>query len=272
MTHHRRQATGYAVAPREPRPRGQALVEFALIVPVLLLLLLVAIDFGRLFFSYIEVTNAAREAAAYVAADPTVTQASVDARAGQEANTQGQRGEGAMTVSAPVCTTAAVPAVTVSCATAQSTNAGTDNQVTVVVSRPFSFFTPVISGLVGSLSLTVSATSPVEDPPVVALPPPPPPPPDPCALIADFTFDQNKKNKPVTFTDQSSPAAPSSCAVTGWSWDFGQPSSGSNNTSTLQNPSHDYNSQNSLFTVTLTVTRAGGDTATFSQPVLTLGK
>ena len=52
----------------EARPaRGQALVEFALVLPVMLLLLLLAVDFGRLFFTYIAVNNAAREATSYAA-------------------------------------------------------------------------------------------------------------------------------------------------------------------------------------------------------------
>ena len=50
---------------RSRRTRGQALAEFALVVPVMLLLLLIAIDFGRLYFTYLGVTNAAREGAAF---------------------------------------------------------------------------------------------------------------------------------------------------------------------------------------------------------------
>ena len=47
-------------------PRGQALVEFALRgAPVMMVLLLLAVDFGRLFFTYIAVNNAAREATYY---------------------------------------------------------------------------------------------------------------------------------------------------------------------------------------------------------------
>jgi Flp pilus assembly protein TadG len=45
--------------------RGQSLAEFALILPVLVLLMLGAIDFGRVFFAYISVTNAARNGADY---------------------------------------------------------------------------------------------------------------------------------------------------------------------------------------------------------------
>jgi len=43
--------------------RGQALVEFALILPILVMLLLLAIDFGRVFFGWVGINNASRIAA-----------------------------------------------------------------------------------------------------------------------------------------------------------------------------------------------------------------
>ncbi|MFN2417744.1 MAG: TadE/TadG family type IV pilus assembly protein [Candidatus Limnocylindria bacterium] len=43
--------------------RGQAMVEFALILPLLVLLLVMAIDFGRVFFGWVALHNAARIAA-----------------------------------------------------------------------------------------------------------------------------------------------------------------------------------------------------------------
>ncbi len=45
------------------RTRGQALVEFALVIPVFLLLLMAVFDLGRAVFAYNSVTNAAREGA-----------------------------------------------------------------------------------------------------------------------------------------------------------------------------------------------------------------
>jgi Flp pilus assembly protein TadG len=47
------------------RERGQSLVEFALILPILMGLLLLTIDVGRLFYAYVGVENASREGAAY---------------------------------------------------------------------------------------------------------------------------------------------------------------------------------------------------------------
>ena len=79
-----------------PRP---GLVEFALIVPVMFFLLLIAVDFGRLFFTYIQITNASREAAAYAVGQPTDT-ATMATYAGRETNAQRQRGEGALAVTA----------------------------------------------------------------------------------------------------------------------------------------------------------------------------
>jgi PKD repeat protein len=50
--------------------RGQSLAEFALILPVLILTLLIVIDFGRLFYSYVTLTNATRVAANFGSVDP----------------------------------------------------------------------------------------------------------------------------------------------------------------------------------------------------------
>jgi PKD repeat protein len=52
------------------RSRGQSVVEFALIAPVLIFLLLITLDFGRLFMSYITLTNTTRVAANYGALSP----------------------------------------------------------------------------------------------------------------------------------------------------------------------------------------------------------
>ena len=54
-----------------PRTRGQSVTEFALILPVLILSLLIVIDFGRLFYSYVTLTNATRVAANFGATDPS---------------------------------------------------------------------------------------------------------------------------------------------------------------------------------------------------------
>ncbi len=50
--------------------RGQGLVEFALILPLLLLLIMGILDFGRMLFIYANLFNAAREASRYALTDP----------------------------------------------------------------------------------------------------------------------------------------------------------------------------------------------------------
>jgi Flp pilus assembly protein TadG len=47
--------------------RGQSLVEFALILPLLLLLLMGIIEFGRIFNAYLVISNLSRDGARYAA-------------------------------------------------------------------------------------------------------------------------------------------------------------------------------------------------------------
>ena len=56
----------------KPVSRGQAMVEFALVLPLLALLLVVAIDFGRVFFGWVSLTNAARVGANYAGYTPNL--------------------------------------------------------------------------------------------------------------------------------------------------------------------------------------------------------
>ena len=52
------------------RTLGQSMVEFALILPIMLLLVGAAVDLGRLFFAYVAVENAAKEGVMYGARHP----------------------------------------------------------------------------------------------------------------------------------------------------------------------------------------------------------
>ena len=62
--------------------RGQSLVELALALPVILLLTLIALDFGRVYLGYINLQNMARIGANYAANDPDAwgTPADTDAQ------------------------------------------------------------------------------------------------------------------------------------------------------------------------------------------------
>jgi Flp pilus assembly protein TadG len=151
--------------------RGQAIAELALVAPVMLLIMLLAVDFGRLFFSYISVQNAAREATSYAAMhaadtpwDETDYRASVVAAGTRQSNVQAQGGEGTLSVSDPACfdpqTTAPLD-----CNAASRFATGIGNQVTVTASQPFSFVTPIIGGLLGgTLTISASSTAPIMNP------------------------------------------------------------------------------------------------------------
>lgn len=68
----------------------------------------------------------------------------------------------------------------------------------------------------------------------------------PCKLNADFKYVAKKCK--VSFGDLSSTPG----TITSWSWNFGNPASGTNNTSTAQNPTHVFTSSGT-YTVCLTV-------------------
>lgn len=77
---------------------------------------------------------------------------------------------------------------------------------------------------------------------------------------ADFTGAPTIGIAPlsVAFTDISNP---NGGVLATWSWDFGDPASGVNNTSSLQNPSHIYDNPG-IYTVSLTVTSGSGGSDT----------
>jgi Flp pilus assembly protein TadG len=161
-----------AVGAFRPRSRGQALVEFALVLPVMMLVLLIVVDFGRLFFAYISDVNAAREGASYAAMhaadspyDATTYYTGVQQAALAQANAQGQGGGGTLAVASPACFSPSAPSNPIGCNVAAQFAGGSGDQVTVTVSQPFSFLTPLINNFFGgSLTLTASATAPVLNP------------------------------------------------------------------------------------------------------------
>ncbi len=66
----------------------------------------------------------------------------------------------------------------------------------------------------------------------------------PCdSVVAYFTYTSTGLNG--NFTDQS--LLPAGASISGWSWNFGDPASGANNTSTLQNPVHTFSAPGFYF-------------------------
>jgi len=85
---------------------------------------------------------------------------------------------------------------------------------------------------------------------------------DTVELAAAFEWDGACPNAPIEFADLSTFLPITSIAS--WSWDFGDPASGVDNTSTATNPTHIF-ANPGTYTVTLTVTSSSGCTSTLSQ-------
>ena len=65
---------------------GIALVEFALILPVLILLLVGILDTGRVVNAYVTISNASREGARYAALHPTAAPSAIKSRTRGQVN------------------------------------------------------------------------------------------------------------------------------------------------------------------------------------------
>ena len=128
------------------------MVELAVTLPFLLLLLLAAVDVGRLFYVYVGVQNAAREGAAYGATHPTWWAAS-----GTNANTNPRN---ITYVARQELSGDTSLVVTISCTAAcasSTTLAG--NTITVSTARPFALLTLFV---LPSLTLGASATAVIQ--------------------------------------------------------------------------------------------------------------
>ncbi len=81
---------------------------------------------------------------------------------------------------------------------------------------------------------------------------------------AEFIFEETCYNTPVLFTDLSSPAGGTD--IYAWQWYFGDPASGTQNTSNLPNPSHIYSAPGT-YTATMIVINASGCSDTISHDI-----
>ncbi len=140
--------------------RGQSFVEFALLLPVLLLLVLGTVDLGRAYFASVSLENAVKEGAFFGARDPDCATAgascpdpnNVRARVDLELN--------GLTVNNFQAKCFA-PGTTVFTGAGKALTACEDGDLYYVASEtPFSLITPLISGLVGNtINLGSDATA-----------------------------------------------------------------------------------------------------------------
>lgn len=272
-----------------PRSRGQALVEFALILPIFMLLALAAVDLGRVFYSQITVTNAARAGAMMAAADPSSFSSGAPCSAANKVMCAAiKEAVGSFVTVSPVD-------VTRSCTGGCATGAIPANTVTISVTGQFTLATPLLAMFTGGTTINLRSDSiadivtvrtgsgvvvPTPTPTATPTPtstatstatatatPTPTPTPTPCPTpLVGFGTTQQNKNKPVVFTSTSSPTT-GPCAISYWRWEYGD---GNTDAGAVPSTSHSYALQGHAYTVTLTVTYPSG-TASLTRIVTTAG-
>jgi Flp pilus assembly protein TadG len=133
------------------KERGQTLAEFALVIPIFLLILMGIFDMGRAVFAYSSITNAAREGT----------------RLGIVNQNTGKITERANQMAAAADKAAAAVTIQIS----QSGSAPTANDcapvqigcnVRVEYKTVFRAITPIVGALVGNITLKAESVEPVE--------------------------------------------------------------------------------------------------------------
>ncbi|MGC8947110.1 MAG: TadE/TadG family type IV pilus assembly protein [Anaerolineae bacterium] len=121
------------------KQRGQSLVEFALVLPLLILLLGGVLELGRIFFAYVAVTDAAAEGATYASIYPRASVQQITERA--------QAASGGLIQLDPSMIRVDRPALT----------AGAP--ITVTVTYPFQLVTPLLGDIVPGRTIPLRATA-----------------------------------------------------------------------------------------------------------------
>ncbi len=142
---------------RRDRSRGQSLVEFAIILPVFILVLVGILDLGRAVYAYNTLNNAAREGSRLAIVDQT--EADIQAFAAQQAGWIGVPPTDVIVdFRAP-----ATPNIAGSCDANVGTNAVVGCLAVVRVEWGYFAATPIINGLVGTIEMAGESRLRVEN-------------------------------------------------------------------------------------------------------------
>jgi Flp pilus assembly protein TadG len=230
--------------------RGQSLVEFALILPILLLLALIAVDFGRIYLGYINLQNMARIAANYAANNPN---AWIPGNPTGPATITKYENQILADAAATNCALnpATPPSPTFTDVDGDGDVHGLGDRASVALTCRFSVITPIIGSIVGgTVNVSASSVFPVKSalsetssgggggPGGCQVPVP--------AINADPRNGASPLD--VNFADGSAGGAGDT-----WLWDFGD-----NTTSTLRDPGHKVYNDPGTYVVTLQVTNVCG--------------
>jgi Flp pilus assembly protein TadG len=137
---------------RRRRAAGQSLVEFALVFPVLIIMLIAIFDFGRLVFAYNAITNAAREGARVGIINQT--ESGIQDEVINQATSLG------LVAGDVVVTYVKSDAPTQPCPDDPPTSL--ECLVVVTVSYDWQAITPVIGSIVGPVTVTAISEMPIE--------------------------------------------------------------------------------------------------------------
>lgn len=239
--------------------RGQSLVEFALVLPVLLLLTLTALDFGRIYLGWINLQNMTRIAANFAANYPD---AWISGHAPTIEKYRNQILSDAAVINCEL--TPAVPAdPAFTDVDADGSATGIGDQVTVALTCEFTVITPVISSILGGvIDVSASSVFPVKSAMTATgggtgggsgcLAPSP-------AITASAV--SGDAPLVVDFRDASGGGAGVS-----WLWDFGD-----GGASTNQDPGDHTYAAEGVYVVTLSVTNDCGTVTTDPGTTITVG-
>jgi Flp pilus assembly protein TadG len=137
------------------RTAGQSIAEFALVFPVLIVMLVAIFDFGRLVFAYNDITNAAREGTRVGIIDQT--SATIKNEVISQATSL------AIAPADVVVTFAKSDDPTKPCgATSTTPPTMLDCLVVVTVSYNWRAITPIVGNIVGPIRVTAVSKMPVE--------------------------------------------------------------------------------------------------------------
>jgi PKD repeat protein len=233
--------------PDRDRARGQSLVELALLLPVLLFIVLVGIDFGRGFAGWVTIQQSARVGANYLSIN--ASQYGTNSWNQTLATMRQLVRRDAVTANCEI--TAITPTI--------PDPPKTGDPAKVTVDCDFTIATPIISAILPNpLPMSASAVFPVRTAvtgagysgPAIPL----------AAMSCAPTSGTAPLN--ISCTDQT----PAVYDVSAWHWDFGD-----GTTSTERNPQHTYSSAcpgpSYVCTVIFTATNITGTSGPVTQPI-----
>jgi PKD repeat protein len=240
---------------RRHRRRGQSLVEFAVVLPILLFLTLVALDFGRVYLGWINLQSMSRIAANLAANNPTAWQGGGDAVVKAKYQNQVRNDAAATNCQLPKVggvATAPDPTFTDTGGNGSADDIG--DSASVALSCTFNLITPGIKDVLGgSVAVSASSVFPVKSGMTATSGGPSGSAPN-AAFTGNGTLAPSSVSGTAPFTvifRDTSGGNP-----TEWLWTF--PDDGT--TSALQDPpAHEFQMAGT-YIVTLTVTNAWGST------------